>query len=513
MVVNMKKRIISILIICLLIINIYSVCVFADDHVPMENHPGGNASTIAQERIDRLNELYDAVVNSPTTTQLAIKNFVDMCCGSVGFLCKEALITFSDIVQAIQDTDEDFTVLNPTEQDIADWIKNNTTKVNGDIVYGSKYNSFINNFHDNYVDANDVHMYYCASVQRTPSNILNAGFLEDATPIMTQYQNDCYYVLWGGENNQTYFTVIPKNIGKIYGVVTQGSGDWKKFDLYYCKDISGNKVSVQINRRDSLLTVYSVGNTGKLTLISDHSTIESGYTERPLSAYFVVETLRPAEDANWRTYPKAFSMYNDSIQYFNTYNAMDTYIHDVGIGINPYYYNSSVWQNYQNNSSGDYTVSSNNINTVTYGDTISYVIDSHDNTNYYPDNSTVNNWITNTNNDNHSTGGGSGGSGGDSGGSGSGIVSILTALGKAIADLITGIAAFLAGIVGGLVEAITGLLDTLTDLITNFTESIPNIFSPLLGWLFDGLPEEFTAIILLGLTACVIASIIKILRG
>lgn len=443
----------------------------------------------------------------------ALREYVKKSFDSVGFMIDETGVLIDKIKTAIHGVDNNFDDQTSDEDDIGQWIVDNTEVINGDVVFGDQYNAFIKEYNNNYVEDNKISIWYTCDVQQSTPRWLNAGFVSDFTTIEENYPNYIYTVN-RFDTASVYLIGVPQS-PKIYGVLAYVfDTDWEEFYFYRCNDINGVLSYEPITIRDSSLMVYEVDSQGHCTLLNDNSVVNFGYSDKTLYSYFTKQSGQSCGGDSWQQYPKTFSTNAAYIQTFTSVNALDTYIHSVGIGLQPYYYNNQVWSNFVDNSSGDYTVTTSNVNTVTYGDTVSYINDYHDTNNNYPDNSTVNNWIETTNNNNNSgggSGGGSGGSGDDPGGSG--IVSILTALGKAIADLITGIAAFLAEVVGGLVEAITGLLDTLTDLITNFTESIPNIFSPLLGWLFDGLPEEFTAIILLGLTACVIASIIKILRG
>ena len=44
-------------------------------------------------------------------------------------------------------------------------------------------------------------------------------------------------------------------------------------------------------------------------------------------------------------------------------------------------------------------------------------------------------------------------------------------------------------------------------------ESIPNIFQPLLSYVFGGLPEEVQNMIILGITCMIIIGIIKAIKG
>lgn len=398
---------------------------------------------------------------------------------------------------------------------IRECVENGFTGGDSSVTFNNTLHNAIYNTANYYIEQTSGNTFYACGLQES-LNSLNATIVADMAQIIEDNPNS-YFILIN-TSPSIFFIVFKENGNKIYGVLNHTyNSSWSDFRLYQAVSENGITTSRSFTAYSSDDMVAYIYNSGTQHL--DPYTVTYPWNDNFANhGYFNVIPLQDAAGSDWNRYPKAFNTVSQSILTFNSVNQLNDYISTYGIGKNPYYYNNQVWSDFSSHTSGDYTVDNSNVNTVTYGDVISYVNDYHDTNNYYPDNSTVNTWIETTNNNNNSgggsgddSGGGSGGSGGDSGGSG--IVSILTALGKAIADLITGIAAFLAEVVGGLVEAITGLLDTLTDLITNFTESIPNIFSPLLGWLFDGLPEEFTAIILLGLTACVIASIIKILRG
>ena len=495
------KVAISILTLCIVLFNNTYTCYAVSSNVTVDSW--------MQQLGDAVKTFTISLEAGEHLSSNALREYVKKSFDSVGFMIDETGVLINKIKTAIHSVDNNFDDQSATEDDIGQWIVDNTEVINGDVVFGDKYNSFIKEYQLDYVEDNKISIWYTCDVQQSTPQWLNSNFVSDFTTIEQNYP-DYIYTVNRFDTANVYLIGVPQS-PKIYGVLAYVfDTNWEEFYFYRCTDINGVLSYEPISIRDSSLMVYDIDSQGHCTLLNDNSTVNSGYSDKTLYTYFNKNSGQSCGGSSWQQYPKSFSTNAAYIQTFSSVNALDTYIHTVGIGLQPYYYNNSVWSNFVDNSNGDYTVTTSNVNTVTYGDTVSYINDYHDTNNNYPDNSTVNNWINTTNN-NNTSGGGSGGSGDDSGGSG--IVSILSALGKAIADLITGIAAFLAEVVGGLVEAITGLLDTLTDLITNFTESIPNIFSPLLGWLFDGLPEEFTAIILLGLTACVIASIIKILRG
>lgn len=492
MVVKMKKRIFISLILCISII----LCNI--------NSAKANVGTGIVSFFDLFHKLKSGEVSN-------LLDFIDQTFTNSGLLGPKIpgdLQSLEDFIHDEYPSLEGETS-QETQENVSDYLTTNISVNDNSETYTFNDNSrdFFLSLADYYEDNNKISIWYTCDVQQSTPNWMNATFVADFVEIEDDYP-DYIYTINRFDASDVYLIGVPKN-PKIYGVLNYVFNDqWKAFDFYRCNDISGILSYEPISIRDSSLRVYTIDSSGNCHFISDNSQVNSGYGNYTLWTYFNIQSGQSVDGNGWQRYPKSISTTGDYIQTFSSVNALDTYIHSVGIGIQPYYYNNQTWSDFSS-STGDYTVDNSNVNTVTYGDVVSYVNDYHDTNNNYPDNSTVNNWIETTNNNN--TGGGSGGSGGDSGGSG--IVSILSALGKAIADLITGIVAFITEIIGGLVEAITGLLTTLTDLISNFTESIPNIFSPLLGWLFDGLPDEFTAIILLGLTACVIASIIKILRG
>ena len=173
-------------------------------------------------------------------------------------------------------------------------------------------------------------------------------------------------------------------------------------------------------------------------------------------------------------------------------------------GTMPYYYNNTVWQDFSS-STGDYTFSPTNINTVTYGDTVSYINDYHDTNNNYPDNSTVNNWINNTNEENITNNGG--GSGGDDsgGGSGSGTDGIF--------DFLSDLGAVLGNLIKNLGQAITNIIKGISDLVTSIVTDLPTVFFDFIGAIFGWLPDEWVTLLSLSLAAMLIWGIVKVIRG
>lgn len=187
----------------------------------------------------------------------------------------------------------------------------------------------------------------------------------------------------------------------------------------------------------------------------------------------------------------------------------------------PFYYNRNSWHSFTS-SSGDYTFSPTNINTVDYGDITEYITEYKDDHNGLPPTlGDININIDNENNNNISGDGGSGDGGSGDGGSGDGgsgdgigdIFGWLKGLGSAIASLIKGIGEFLTEIIAGLTEALTKLIGGISDLIISVTETIPSVYMEFLRACFGWMPDEWVGLFGAAVLVMVLVGIIKIIRG
>ena len=462
-----------------------------------------NTTHIPHEFIGILADLYELMEGTQQVSQNTIKEFISKSFDSVGFLIDETGLTLEKIKNIIGQTDSNTSI--SSDQDVADWIVNNVSVSGDNVVFGNQYKSFIKNYATEFIDENSISNWYSCSVQLSSSADLISGFLEDAVPIMDQYRNNCIYILWGGSNGVTYFYVIPKQDCNIYGVQSSVVNEyWHGFILYRCKEISGVLSYDPIMCNDSLSTVYVAGNDGHLTLVSDNSTINQGYGVVNLGAYYYKTAGHGTEGHDWKRYPKSISKYGDYIQTFLSVNALDSYIHSSGIGIQLYYYNNQVWNNF-NSSQGDYTVDNSNVNVVTYGDTVSNIIDSYNTTGYYPDIDTTNSWIETTNNNYIEDSGGGGGSGGGGSGGGSGNTGIF--------DFLSQIGQVLGNLIKNLGKVLTDLISSISEIISDLFEVIPTVFGDFLSGLFGWLPEDLRALIILGISAMIIVGLVKLIRG
>lgn len=178
-----------------------------------------------------------------------------------------------------------------------------------------------------------------------------------------------------------------------------------------------------------------------------------------------------------------------------------------------YYYNNDVWSDFST-TTGDYTFGSNNINTVTYGDIISYINSYNDENNKPPSTVIVNNYIEQKNDDDN--GGGSSGSGSGSGSDddndNDSIFDWLKNLGKVLGDLIKGIGEFITEIIAGLVSALNDLMSSLSGLITDTLGSLTTVFSSIIDFVYAGLPDSVKGIMMLALTVSLLITVIQLIR-
>lgn len=234
---------------------------------------------------------------------------------------------------------------------------------------------------------------------------------------------------------------------------------------------------------------------------------------------------------------------------FKLYNSLNDLKAD-SVGQSPYYINNSIYNDYSN-STGDYTLSYDNSNKVTYGDIQNYVDNSYTENGTYPTPTEINIYIEDSNpiipNPTPTPGPGGGGSGeggqggqggsanatanneginitinnnhslnfggtlsgnsvsGNGTGSSGGIGSIfgwLGDLGQVLGDLIKNLG-----------EALKNVLKGISDLITSIVTDLPTMFFDFIGAFFGWMPPEWSSLLSLSLAAMLIFGIIKIFRG
>ena len=245
------------------------------------------------------------------------------------------------------------------------------------------------------------------------------------------------------------------------------------------------------------------------------------------------------------------------------------------IGQAPYYINNTVYNSYKN-TSGDYTVNTDNSNHATYGDVQTYIDDHHTETGTYPSPTEIEIYIENipaptpiptptpTPSPDNPSGGGSGsgntvsgnglggnasatataqgGQGGQGGqasanneginitinnnhninlGGGSGLSgNTVSGNGSGTSGGIGGIFDFLSQIGDFLGSLIKNIGNVLADIVTgigsvvsSLLKVIPTVFNDFLGGVLGWLPPELRALVTLSISAMIIVGLIKLFRG
>lgn len=477
----------------------------------------------AFEIITGINAAYNAVNNASSVQEKkdAIRNWIYKNSEAAGFMFD--LTTFNPtadfLINLLPDDIVESLGSNPSEEAVIDavqdFILDNQTVSNNSIVNDHSVNVFIENFSNNFEEMywTEVHPFNLDDSRNYNWWTSNESFyFNKLKSLVTQYQNDYYIYFYGGTlyNNSKALVICVK---KEDVVLVRATGLNTYFTHANTLHTNGDLISTYSSAPESTKVFYWESNTGWLE--GDISLVKTSVFGNnfkclaPLPNYYLTTSGTSWQGNSVIDTGKLFSVGEKTYYFYNSYSIYAS----VPFGCNPYYYNNSVWQDFSS-SSGDYTLTNNNINTVTYGDTVSYINDYHDTNNNYPDNSTVNNWIETTNNNNNSGGGSGDDPGGGSGSDDSGsIFDWLKTLGKAIGDLIKGVGNFLSEIVAGLVDAITNLLDSITTLITGVLESLTNIFSGLIEFIFAGLPDDIRNVLSLALTVAILISVLKLIRG
>ena len=218
---------------------------------------------------------------------------------------------------------------------------------------------------------------------------------------------------------------------------------------------------------------------------------------------FSMKKYENVDDRNIYTTTQPFIVNSNRSDYIMAYISNQNLSDSVGEPIKDFYRNKDTWSLFNDNLSGDgtYIFGSGSGNSVSFDDIVAYIGDySSDNNGDYPTLPQINLYIQTQNSDNNNpdSGGGSGGSGDDSGG----IFDFLSNIGEVLGNLISNLGQVLADLISGVVEAVSSVL-----------EAIPNVFTPLISYIFGWLPESVQALVVLGITAMLIIGIVKMIRG
>lgn len=470
--------------------------------------------------------------------------------GYIGLLPAQGL---TDIVNTIlrnngqSDVAEDIT----TDNQAANWLINNGISIdgNGNTVLTGNSLQFVKNLIDYEISDSGYIYSYAFDLQYSFNNFPN-GNLYNAF--------------------RRFIVDVHENMGDDYICILF---NWQNaYDAYYLKLDDTNYIQLATN---GLYTDYA-----RVTFMGDNT----GFWYAPNASYFGRSHFNGTDfipDTSF-TYPyyvhnnlrdvTRFALSQNSIGVtthnepcvyaFDTNQVFIVYLRGSDFINRPYdktqadyYINSPIYNNFKK-STGDYTVTTDNSNHVSYGDVINYVTENPNvslpDIQIYIDNNipgvapdptptptptptpnpdnpsgggsvsvtnnndpTINNNPNITNNPtfnnnpninisllpNVSGNGFNGGSVSGNGSGNGGFFDWISDIGDVIGNFIKNVGELIADVVRGISETITTIMST-----------IPNLLSSIVEFVYGGLPEELKALVTLGITAVVLVSVIKILR-
>lgn len=487
-----------------------------------------------------MNISYSVYADVPETYQKT-KEYLWQLVKDVGFI---GTLPFKGIVELVNEIihskgisgEEDVT----TEQEALDYAFDGIS-INGDgnIVLNDNAKLNINTLIDNYVNDNKYYVGYSLDLQYYAVPDVLYNFIsenQDSNYVWIYIRNNAYYLV--AYPFDDYGPVlISDNINDTY---SYGLYNYDTFVKFYDPNGPGNnqpiveplKVASCPVGGNSLtyLTVspWNWNNSNSFMLM------KRNYTYR--DSDFSIPTVGNSAFAN--------GWVNVSYQTVKSYTIMGTMalFESSQRGYAPYYYNNNVFTDFSS-SVGDYTLTNDNSNHVTYGDVTTYIDDHHSETGDFPSIPEINIWIESQpsptpnptptpNPDNPSGGGSSGGAtasanneginininnnhninvgfpslsgntvSGNGSGSSGGIFDWISNIGGVIGDFIKNVGQLIADVIKGLTETITTVL-----------ADIPNIISSLVEFVYGGLPDELKAIVTLGITTVIFVGVIKMMR-
>lgn len=420
---------------------------------------------------------------------------------------------------------------NPTDDEVKEQIynmyKDCVILENGDFRFSSDLNSFLQDECDYFIDNTDPFVSYSFNIYDYASNFSNGLYFDRLKNFCLEYQND-YQIIKFDVN--TKICLVPNGLyaGKTSTSIWN-NGTACTSDVY-------NLTSWDLvpNNDDFRLFVWN-----------GTDFVENGLYKNGLEHIFSqVEDNVIGNNISTAVCYVSYGL-NYPVLIFRDLGALKEW----GLGKQPYYFNRSVYNDWRQ-STGDYTVTTDNSNHVTYGDIDNHIENIHNETNTYPGVPAIERWIEQQpvptpiinpgTGDNPGSGtSGSGGAAtasannqgvnvtvnnnhsinfpdwfrsdtvsgntvsGNSSGDGSGIsFGFLGSLGQTLKSLIENIGK-------AIVDIITGISSVIAEIVTN----IPTVFGDFVGAVLGWLPPELQALISLSVIAMITYGLIKLIRG
>lgn len=448
----------------------------------------GNINTVKAEGYYTLKDYYEdykSYVTSDGTNgsfagdmENAVIKYVQKGFDSAGFIIDNTGVLYNKIKSILSNQSGSGITNDSTPRDVADFFVNNTSVSGNNVIQDNDINTFVKSYANDYINSNSIRLVYSYDIKQV-GNVTNMGAGYSELCSLLQQKQDNYYCVW--YNNRIVF--FPKENVVCYHHTT--------------------------NTNTAEFVVYSDNEKTPITWQANDNYVWNGTNW--VASQAITGQIGSYVTFEYNTSPSTGM--STSFQYLITYDQIESLlfypsVNDVGTNDNlsPYYYNREVWQDFST-SSGDYTFTPTNINTVTYGDISDYVDNSYTDNSYYPDMSQINNWIENTNTDNiTNNGGGSGGeNGGDDSGSGTS--------GDGIFDFLSDLGGVLGNLIKNLGQAITNIIKGVADLVESIVTDLPTVFFDFIGAIFGWLPDEWVMLLSLSLACMLIWGIVKVIRG
>lgn len=413
-------------------------------------------------------------------------------------------------------------------------LKQNITFNQDNFVINDSFNTVNKGLISAYTSSSGYTYVYTYNAQLSITSMPN-GLQANAMKNLIQEKQDGFHLAYTSGNGNCYLLGYPERSV----VWVKRNNEAYPYDSTTWQEITNVQPSGGFQ--------YNMDSNGNLTTQSTYGIWREHFTTQNNSTFNM--------DSGGAAYPVSYG----KTRIYKLYDDINIYKSE-NLGESKFYINSSVYKDYST-SSGDYTVTTDNSNHVTYGDITNYTNNYYNDNNEYPtpeqieiyievklppeteptptptqtptpeggttvssngvnvyinnnptaqntnnntytDNKTINN-TTNNHFDFSGLGTTSGNtvSGNEIQNGTNNIFEFISDVGKILGELIKNVGNFLKEILEGITEAITAIL-----------EDIPQIIAPLIEFVFGGLPAELKALVTLGITCVILIGVIKALK-
>ena len=448
-----------------------------------------------------------------------------------------------EMAEAINQNDSNANV-QANDNSINEYINNNTTYNNQNNSKTYNNNSkFVLNYLSNYYINQCGYMYvYSYDIMQSATNFNSDGLYNAAKNWCETYGSDYASFISGYKDINTY--MYRADLGEIGFVLNRTQNGYVQCRAY----------------KRSNWNEWGAGGTRPMWHYENGSFVSAGnnYTSSSLTFNLTETGVMPDTEC---------CISYGGVYVYKIYKTLND-LKAEQLGVSGYYINNTVYNNYKN-TSGDYTVNTDNSNHATYSDVQTYIDDHHTETGNYPTPTQIEVYIENVpaptpeptptptptpdnpsgggsgssstvsggnasatatsqggqggsasanneginitinNNHNINLGGGSGLSGNTVSGNGSGSSGGI----GGIFDFLSQIGDFLGSLIKNIGNVLADIVTGIGSVVSSLLEVIPTVFNDFLGGVLGWLPPELRALVTLSISAMIIVGLIKLFRG